>query len=212
MLTTIEKVNIDPNLPLLICDADEVIFQFMESFEHYLTSNSLFFSYKSFKLNGNIINLKNNKPLESEIIPTLITDFFKKYTIKLKLIDNCKKNLKELNKFLNIIILTNMPQEYAHYRVESLRNHDMHYDVISNKGTKGEACLKLSKKTKKPVIFIDDSPNQILSVANRTKNIYKIHFLQHQKLRKILPKIKESDFNTDSWEKVKKKILKIICN
>ena len=58
MLTTIEKVNIDPNLPLLICDADEVIFQFMESFEHYLTSNSLFFSYKSFKLNGNIINLK----------------------------------------------------------------------------------------------------------------------------------------------------------
>ena len=184
----------------------------MESFEHYLTSNSLFFSYKSFKLNGNIINLKNNKPLESEIIPTLITDFFKKYTIKLKLIDNCKKNLKELNKFLNIIILTNMPQEYAHYRVESLRNHDMHYDVISNKGTKGEACLKLSKKTKKPVFFIDDSPNQILSVANRTKNIYKIHFLQHQKLRKILPKIKESDFNTNSWEKVKKKILKIICN
>ena len=88
----------------------------------------------------------------------------------------------------------------------------MPYDVIPNKGTKGEACLKLSKKTKKPVFFIDDSPNQILSVANRTKNIYKIHFLQHQKLRKILPKIKESDFNTDSWEKVKKKILKIICN
>ena len=113
MLTTIEKVNIDPNLPLLICDADEVIFQFIESFEHYLTSNSLFFSYKSFKLNGNIINLKNNKPLESEIIPTLITDFFKKYTIKLKLIDNCKKNLKELNKFLNIIILTNIPQAHT---------------------------------------------------------------------------------------------------
>ena len=49
MLTNIEKVNIDPDLPLLICDADEVIFQFMEAFELYLASNNLFFSYKSFK-------------------------------------------------------------------------------------------------------------------------------------------------------------------
>ena len=211
MPSNIEKVNINPNLPLLICDADEVIFQFMEAFELYLASNNLFFSYKSFKLNGNIISLKNNKAVKSEIIPTLITEFFKKYTIKLKLIDNCKENLNELSKYLNIIVLTNMPQKYVHYRVESLRNHEMPYDVIPNKGTKGEACLKLSKKTKKPVFFIDDSPNQILSVANKTKNIYKIHFLQHQKLRKILPKVKESDFSTDSWEKVRKRILKIIC-
>jgi len=64
------SLNINPNLPLLISDADEVIFEFMESFEEYLLSNNMYFSYKSFKLNGNIYKQKtlyliffNNMPL-----------------------------------------------------------------------------------------------------------------------------------------------------
>ena len=49
------NIHIDKNLPLLICDADEVIFNFMDSFDEYLNKNGMYFSYTTFKLNGNIL-------------------------------------------------------------------------------------------------------------------------------------------------------------
>ena len=36
-------LNINNNLPLLISDADEVIFEFMESFEEYLLLNNMYY-------------------------------------------------------------------------------------------------------------------------------------------------------------------------
>ena len=52
------NINIDKNLPLLICDADEVIFNFMDSFDEFLNVNNMYFSYETFKLNGNILQKK----------------------------------------------------------------------------------------------------------------------------------------------------------
>lgn len=49
------SIHIDKNLPLVICDADEVIFNFMDSFDKFLNKNGMYFSYATFKLNGNIL-------------------------------------------------------------------------------------------------------------------------------------------------------------
>ena len=210
MLTDIKNIKINSNLPLLICDADEVIFQFMNGFENFLNKKDLYFAYESFMLLGNIKKIKDDSILQKKEIPTLINNFFREYAISLKLIDGSKKILKELSKLINIVILTNMPTEYVHKRVQALENNEMFYNVISNKGLKGHVCAELEKKTNSSVIFIDDSPNQIASVATNSKKILKIHFLQHPKLLKILPEVKESDFNTREWKDIKKIILKNI--
>ena len=52
------NIIIDKDLPLLICDADEVIFNFMDSFDEFLNVNNMYFSYETFKLNGNILQKK----------------------------------------------------------------------------------------------------------------------------------------------------------
>jgi len=207
VLTDIRNIKINPNLPLLICDADEVIFEFMNTFENFLNSNNLYFSYDSFKLNGNIKEIKNNKALESKKISLLIDNFFKKHTYTQKLIKDSKITLEELSKKISIVILTNMPNEYVSNRVKALENNGMFYDVIVNNGGKGKVCAELENKTDNSVFFIDDSPNQIASVAYKTKNIYKIHFLQNAKLLKILPHVNESDFNTNDWKQIKDIIL-----
>ena len=207
MLTDTRNIKINPNLPLLICDADEVIFEFMDTFENFLNSNNLYFSYESFKLNGNIKEIKNNKALESNKIASLIDNFFKKHTCTQKLVKGSKITLRELSKQISIVILTNMPNEYVTNRVKALENNGMFYDVIANKGGKGQICAELEKKTDNSVFFIDDSPNQIASVAYKTKNIFKIHFLQNPKLLKILPQVKESDYNTNDWRQIKEIIL-----
>ena len=202
------SLNINPNLPLLISDADEVIFEFMESFEEYLLSNNMYFSYKSFKLNGNIYNKKTNNPVDSSNIPIIISDFFQEYAIKMPLIKGAKIALEELSKVMNIIILSNIPKNYAADRIQCLKDNNMNYVFISNEGPKNIKCLELQKLTNKKVFFIDDLPNQISAVSNYCKNIITIHFLQNKKLLKIIPEVKDSDYNVNNWGS----ILKIIHN
>ena len=202
------SLNINPNLPLLISDADEVIFEFMESFEEYLLSNSMYFSYKSFKLNGNIYNQETNKPIDSANIPIIISNFFQEYAIKMPLIKGAKNILEKLSKFMNVIILSNIPKNYAADRIQCLKDNNMNYAFISNEGPKNIKCLELQKLTNKKVFFIDDLPNQISSVSNYCKNIITIHFLQNKKLLKIIPEVKDSDYNVNNWGS----ILKIIDN
>lgn len=202
------SLNINPNLPLLISDADEVIFEFMESFEEYLLSNSMYFSYKSFKLNGNIYNQETNKPIDSANIPIIISNFFQEYAIKMPLIKGAKNILEKLSKFMNVIILSNIPKNYAADRIQCLKDNNMNYAFISNEGPKNIKCLELQKLTNKKVFFIDDLPNQISAVSNYCKNIITIHFLQNTKLLKIIPEVKDSDYNVNNWGS----ILKIIHN
>ena len=202
------SLNINPNLPLLISDADEVIFEFMESFEEYLLSNSMYFSYKSFKLNGNIYNQETNKPIDSANIPIIISNFFQEYAIKMPLIKGAKNILEKLSKVMNVIILSNIPKNYAADRIQCLKDNNMNYAFISNEGPKNIKCLELQKLTNKKVFFIDDLPNQISAVSNDCKNIITIHFLQNTKLLKIIPEVKDSDYNVNNWGS----ILKIIHN
>ena len=202
------SLNINPNLPLLISDADEVIFEFMESFEEYLLSNSMYFSYKSFKLNGNIYNQETNKPIDSANISIIISNFFQEYAIKMPLIKGAKNILEKLSKVMNVIILSNIPKNYAADRIQCLKDNNMNYAFISNEGPKNIKCLELQKLTNKKVFFIDDLPNQISAVSNYCKNIITIHFLQNKKLLKIIPEVKDSDYNVNNWES----ILKIIHN
>ena len=204
------SININPNLPLLISDADEVIFEFMESFEEYLLSNNMYFSYKSFKLNGNIYKQKTNNPVDSSTIPIIISDFFQEYAIKMPLIKGAKIALDELSKVMNIVILSNIPQKYAADRIQCFKNNNMHYAFISNEGPKNIKCLELQKLTNKKVFFIDDLPSQISSVSINCANITTIHFLQNEKLLKLIPNVNDCDFKTDNWESVLKFIYKNI--
>jgi hypothetical protein len=204
------SLNINDNLPLLISDADEVIFEFMESFEEYLLLNNMYFSYESFKLNGNIYNKTNNTPINSANISTIISDFFHEYAFKMPLIKGAKSALEELSKVMNIIILSNIPKDYASSRIQCLKNNNMNYTFISNEGPKAIRCSELQKLTNKKVFFIDDLPNQISSVSTNCNNIITIHFLQNKKLLKVIPAVNNCDFKANNWQSVLKFIYKNI--
>ena len=203
-------ININKDLPLLICDADEVIFHFMDTFDYYLEKNDMYFSYETFKLNGNIKKKNTDHTLNSDEITKLISNFFKQHTLEMPLIKNAKEVLRELSKIVNIVILSNIPKSSSDDRIKCLKNHDMHYNFISNEGPKGIKCEELAKLTNKKVFFVDDLPNQISSVSNSCRNIITIHFLQNKKLIKILPEVKNCDYKVNNWQSIKDIILRHI--
>lgn len=197
------NLNINRNLPLLICDADEVLFEFMLSFDEFLIQHNMYFSYSSFKLNGNILDKNSNHAIDSSNIPSIISKFFSIYAIKMPLIKGAKSTLKELSKVMNIVILSNIPKDYASNRIKCLKDNDMNYQFISNNGSKANKCMELEKLTDKNVFFIDDLPNQLSSVKNNCKNIITIHFLQNKKLLRIIPEVKNCDYKTNNWRNIK---------
>jgi hypothetical protein len=201
------NIKINKNLPLLICDADEVIFKFMDTFDYYLENKNMYFSYETFKLNGNIKNKDTDQAINSDDIPRLISNFFKMHTLDMPLIKNAKKTLEELSNKINIVILSNIPMASSNDRIACLKKHNMHYNFISNEGTKGNKCMELAKLTNKNVFFVDDLPNQISSVSKTCKEIITIHFLQNEKLIKIIPEIKDCDYKVNNWKSIKKIIL-----
>ena len=85
----LDTLNINKNKPIVICDADEVIFNFMESFEQYLLSENLYFNWSSYALEGNILNDKK-EAIDKSQINLIINNFFKNRTVSLKLVKGAK--------------------------------------------------------------------------------------------------------------------------
>ena len=104
-LTTLK---IKKDKPLIVCDADEVIFDFMNSFETYLHTKDLYFNWKSYALEGNILNDKN-EALNKKQITDIIHDFFMCKTESMDLVEGAVKSLQKLAVQHNIIILSNIP-------------------------------------------------------------------------------------------------------
>ena len=106
--------------PLIVCDADEVIFDFMYSFEKYLHAKSLYFNWKSYALEGNILNNKNEALNKSQITDT-INNFFMHETESMSLVEGAANSLKILSKQNSIIILSNIPFKFYEKRKMALK-------------------------------------------------------------------------------------------
>ena len=72
----IQGIEIAPNKPLLISDADEVLLNFVTCFEQYLTKNNLSYDLSSYSLFGNIKDSSNN-PIKNELVSYHLENFFK---------------------------------------------------------------------------------------------------------------------------------------
>ena len=197
-LNTLQLSN--KNKPLIVCDADEVIFDFMNSFERYLQSNSLHFSWKSYALNGNILN-NNNKAIDKDEVHNIINNFFKNKTVSMELVNGAKTSLHKLAESFNILILSNIPFEFYKKRKIALKKYDLNFPFFANKGPKGKTLDYISQIHKGNIWFIDDSPYQIKSVKQEANNINTILFINNKKLEDLINNKKYGDFFSNTWEK-----------
>ena len=100
MQTTLPSLNslqIIKNKPTLICDADEVIFDFMNELITFLKSHKLFFKWDSYALTGNIVR-KDRTALNENEVKKLLNSFFKNCTKNMQLINGAKSSLNRLQK------------------------------------------------------------------------------------------------------------------
>ena len=195
----IKDITIDRHRPMIVCDVDEVVVHFIRGLEDYLVSQGYRLHTDSFALNGNIRSMENQEPAGASTVRQLIMGFFEAHTLSLEPIAGAIEALAALAMSADIIMLTNLPDVYRKARMENLAAHGMHYPVITNDGPKGPALRALAGDHLNKVVFIDDSPPHLQSVAEHTPDVHLVHFLQDERFGKHAGGLDIAGLRSDNW-------------
>ncbi len=192
-------VTLDPARPLIICDADEVLLRFLAGLERYLERNGCYLDLASFRIHGNIKHRASNEPVADETVTRMIADFFASDTRHLEPVEGAATALRDLSARAQIVILSNLPETSREARVENLRDHGMPYPVVAGKGPKGPAVKALLGAFTQSVVFIDDLPPNLTSVATETPQVHRLHFIADPRLARLLPPAADAHRRIDDW-------------
>ena len=128
----IAALRIEPARPLIVCDADEVVAEFMSAFERYMNGQGLYFTWKSYRLNGNIRRTANNTAIEHAQVCALIDDFFDTCIDSLQPVDGAATALEALSRRAQIVVLSNLPPGQRARRRRWLDRHSLGYPLVAN--------------------------------------------------------------------------------
>lgn len=195
----LETVKLDRGRPLLICDADEVLFAFMEGFERFLHAQDHFYAWRSYHLAGNVRRRQGGGVIDDAGVADLLGRYWDAHAEDMPLVPGAPDALKALAQRLQILILTNVPFEHRTARERALRRHGMAYPTVANAGLKGPAVGWLKARVKAPTFFVDDSPRHHSSVAAHAPSVKRLHFVGDRRLAGLLDKAPDSHFRTDTW-------------
>ncbi len=184
--------------PLLICDADEVLVQFIPALERFIHQDGWLLHLDSFALHGNIRSADGTHATQSEI-SALIDRFFETSVESCQPVEGAAAALADIAKRADIIVLTNAPGAQRARREASLAAYGMPYPVLANEGLKGKAVKDLVAGRQSPVAFVDDLPFHHTSVAEHAGHVHRLHLIAEPRLQGLLPKAQDAHARIDTW-------------
>jgi hypothetical protein len=203
-------LELSQDRPLLICDVDEVIVHFTQGFESFLAERGLWLEAKSLALFGNVKTIADNHVIAEETVSHLIDSFFGERTKHMDPIEGAIEALQSFAPLANIVLLTNLPHFAREDRVTNLQNLGLEYPVISNSGPKGPAIKNLAARTKRAVVFVDDSPHFIQSAYDHAPHLNLVHFLHDERFAVHTPRLDFVSLRTNSWATAKPHITAVL--
>ena len=199
VIPQIDALTLERGRPLIVSDADEVLLQFMVGLERYLDTQDLWIDLQSYALTGNIKRKATNEPVAPSDMPGLLNAFFAASAHDLEAVPGAAAALRELSARAQVVILTNVPLEAKARRETCLAAQGLPFPVVANKGLKGGAVRRLAERVEAPVIFLDDIPHNLSSVAKAHAPARLIHFIADPRLARLLGPAKDSHFHTTLW-------------
>ena len=196
----ISKLNIDPNLPLMIFDADEVLVHFAEPFATYIKKHNHRLHLTGYRLDNAIKKADTDEVADPDTAKDLVWGFINEETKSQPAAKGAPQALKKLQAYAQIIILSNVPHSVHDDRVANLKSLNMDYPLISNEGMKGPAVKEILRNHKAQSFFIDDNPYQVESVYNDNQQTVCVHFSVCDLVKPYMPKAVGASIEPTSWE------------
>jgi len=196
-------LDLEPGRPLVIADADEVLFYFMRGLEGFLGGRGLYFDWRSYALYGNVRRHDDDSPVAAEDLHPLLQAFFAEATETLAPVDGAAAVLADLSERAQIVVLSNLPLPARAARERALAQHGMAYPLVANSGPKGPAVASLLQRVAAPAVFIDDIPHNHASVAKLAPAVHRLHFVADRRLAALLGPAPDCHHRADTWEDIR---------
>ena len=173
--------------PLVICDIDEVVLEFLDPFDAYLQSLSYRLYPESYRLTGNIRSLLDDVPATQDMLHEFEDAFFAEQDRWQRPARDAKLVLDSLAGDADIVFLTAMPPRHERVRRALLDSFAITFPMIATEEAKGPIAARLIGERNVPAAFIDDIHTNHHSVRAAVPACKLISLMANQAFRALAP-------------------------
>ena len=188
--------------PLLITDCDEVLLHMVVPFAEWLDE----VHHIHFDLDlGDFANALRHKAT-GELVPgpniwPLLQDFFRTEMHRQKAIDCAIEAVNAIAAHADVVILTNLTDDFQAARTEQLRAVGIAFPVFTNQGGKGEPLARIVADYAPSVtVFVDDLAHQHVSVAEHAPDVWRLHMVGEPRLQPFIKTPGAAHHRIDDWQ------------
>jgi hypothetical protein len=185
--------------PLVVCDIDEVVLEFLTPFQAFLVDNGFELRPTSFRLNGNVFSLADGVETHNDKVAALLEAFFTSQDEWQTPVTAAADSLSRLAEHADIVFLTAMPPRHRAVRRRLLSRHGFDYPMIATEAAKGPAVLALHGSRAQPVVFIDDIFTNLQSVRKHVPDTLLLNLMANDIFRALAPHPGDGVDIADDW-------------
>jgi hypothetical protein len=187
--------------PLLVTDCDEVLLHMVAHFAdwvaeaHGLSFNLSAPGFREALRDG------DGQPVDADRVWPLLDGFFTSEMHRQNVVPGAVEALAQIAEHAEIVVLTNIGDEYEAGRVEQLERFDIRHRVLCNRGGKGRPVLELVEAMgPSATVFVDDLAVHHESVANHAPQVWRLHMIAEPRLAAHTPPAPHAHARIDSWD------------
>jgi hypothetical protein len=185
--------------PLIICDVDEVVLEFVAPLQAYLASVGHELRADSFRLNGNIRRIEDGVCATKEEIQSFQEAFFSAQDKWQTPAAGACDVLDSLKDEADIVFLTAMPPRHQAVRRALLDLHGFGYPMVASEDAKGPIAASLIGARDVPSVFIDDIWRNLHSVRDHVPACLLINLMANETFRALAPDPGEGVMKARDW-------------
>jgi hypothetical protein len=191
------------NRPLLITDCDEVLLHMIGHFAEWIEeAHGYRFVLEEPGFTNAVRYIDSGEPVPAEKIWPLLDLFFDSEMDRQKIVPGAAEALRAMGETADIVILTNIGDEYQASRVEQLKAVGISHRVLCNHGGKGPPVLELIEQMRpSAVVFVDDLPIHHESVAKHAPEVWRLHMIAEPRVAAHIPPSPHAHARIDDWDR-----------
>jgi hypothetical protein len=187
--------------PLLITDCDEVLLHMVSHFRDWVgEAHALDFDLVTADFSGAITRRGDGAALAREEIWPLLDGFFETEMSRQTLVPGAREALAALGEVADIVVLTNLQDQFNQARAVQLDSHGIAHRVVTNQGGKGDPVARLVAEFAASVtVFVDDLAHHHSSVAKHAPDVWRLHMIAEPMVAKVSPPAEHAHARIDNW-------------
>jgi FMN phosphatase YigB (HAD superfamily) len=187
--------------PLLISDCDEVLLHMIGHFAEWIDeAHGMHFALDAPGFAEAVRYKENGRPVPHDRVWPLLDRFFDSEMHRQNVAPGAVEALARIGEEADIVILTNIGDEYQASRVRQLEAFDIRHRVLCNRGGKGRPVLELLEEMRpSATVFVDDLPVHHESVAKHARDVWRLHMVAEPRVAAHTPKAPHAHARIDDW-------------